>query len=101
MKKYRTHEDYLNKALQDPKEAALYMNAAVEENDPVLMLAVLAQVVRAYGVSKMAKKVSLSRTGVYKTLSKKGNPELKTFMAILGASGLKMSFKPTHTHHVR
>ena len=101
MKNYRTHEDYLNKALKNPKEAALYMNAAVEENDPVLMLAVLAQVVKAHGISKMAKEVSLSRTGIYKTLSKKGNPELKTFMAILTASGLKMSFKPTHLHHLR
>ena len=100
MKNYRTHDDYLNKALKDPKEAALYMNAAVEENDPALILTVLAQVVRAHGVSKMAKEVSLSRAGVYKTLSKKGNPELKTFMGILSASGLQMSFKPAHTHHV-
>ncbi|HBB67381.1 MAG: putative addiction module antidote protein [Elusimicrobia bacterium GWA2_56_46] len=99
MKNYRTHDDYLNKALKDPKEAALYMNAAVEENDPALMLAVLAQVVRAHGISKMAKKISLSRAGVYKTLSKKGNPELKTFMGILSASGLEMSFKPSHTQH--
>ena len=101
MKKYRTHDDYLNKALKDPKEAALYMNAAVEEGDPALILTVLAQVVRAHGVSKMARKVSLSRAGVYKTLSKKGNPELKTFMGILSASGLQMSFKPVNIHHVR
>ena len=102
MKKYRTHDDYLNKALKDPKEAALYMNAAVEENDPALMLAVLAQVVRAHGISKTARKVSLSRAGVYKTLSKIGNPELKTFMGILSATGLVMSFKPSHNHpHVR
>jgi probable addiction module antidote protein len=77
----------------------MYMNAAVEENDPALILAVLAQVVRAHGISKTAKKVSLSRAGVYKILSKKGNPELRTFMGILNASGLQMSFKPTHTHH--
>lgn len=100
MKNYRTHDDYLNKALKDPKEAALYMNAAVEENDLALILTVLAQVVWAHGVSKMAKEVSLSRAGVYKTFSKKGNPELKTFMGILSASGLQMSFKPAHIHHV-
>ncbi|OGS09057.1 MAG: putative addiction module antidote protein [Elusimicrobia bacterium RIFOXYA12_FULL_51_18] len=99
MKTYRHHDDYLNKALKDPKEAAIYMNAAVEENDPALILAVLAQIVRAHGISRTAKKVSLSRAGVYKTLSKKGNPELRTFMGILNASGLQMSFKPTHTHH--
>jgi len=79
------------------------------ENNAILLTAaslgfihtVLAQVVRAHGVSKMAKKVSLSRAGVYKTLSKKGNPELKTFMGILNASGLQMSFKPAHIHQLR
>lgn len=99
MRKYRTHAEYLDKALKDPKEAALYMNAAVEENDPALLLTVLAQVVKAHGVSKTAKAVSLSRAGVYKTLSKRGNPELKTFMGILKVSGLQMSFKPAQIHH--
>jgi probable addiction module antidote protein len=99
MKRYRTHDDYLGKTLKDPKEAALYLNAAAEENDPALMLAALAQVVKAHGVSKMAKKVALSRAGVYKTLSKGGNPELKTFMGIVNASGMKISFKPAHINH--
>ena len=101
MKNYRTHEDYLNKTLKNPEEAALYMTAAAEENDPILMLAVLAQLIKALGVTKTAKKTSLSRTGVYKTLSKKGNPNLKTFITLLRASGLKMSFKPTHLQHPR
>jgi len=101
MKKYRTHEDYLTKALKNPKEAALYMNEAVEEENFALMLSVLAQLVKVSGVSKTAKKISLSRTGVYKTLSKKGNPNLKTFVSLLHASGLQMSFKPTHLQHTR
>lgn len=99
MRKYRTHEEYLDKALKDPKEAAHYLNAAMEENDPALLLAVLAQLVRARGVSKTAKEVSLSRAGMYKTLSKRGNPELKTFIGILKATGLEMSFRPAQTHH--
>ena len=101
MRKYRSYDDYLDEVLQDPKEAALYLNAAAEENDPALMLVALAQVVRAHGISQMARKVSLSRAGVYKTLSKTGNPELKTFLSLLNASGLKMSFKPSHPHHAR
>src|SRR3989338_1640804 len=93
MKTYRNHDDYLNKALKDPQEAARYLNAAAEENDPRLILTALAQVAKAYGVSRMAKKVSLSRMGLYKTLSKKGNPEFRTFLGILSASGLQMSFR--------
>lgn len=94
MRAYRSHEDYLQEALKDPKEAALYLNAAAEENDPPLILAALAQVARAHGYSRMAEKVSRSRMGLYKTLSKTGNPEFKTLMGILKASGLRMAFKP-------
>ncbi|HAT72540.1 MAG TPA: putative addiction module antidote protein [Elusimicrobia bacterium] len=97
MKRYRTHEEYLDKALADPQEAARYMNAAAEENNVTLMLAVLAQVVRARGLSKTAKEVSVSRAGVYKMFSKSGNPGLKIFMGVLDASGIQMSFKPAHS----
>jgi len=93
MRKYRSHDEYLEMALKDPKEAALYLNAVVEENDPVLILHALAQVAKAHGISKMAKRVSLSRMGLYKTLSRKGNPEFRTFLGLLNASGLQMSFK--------
>jgi probable addiction module antidote protein len=94
MRKYRSHDDYLKQSLKDPKEAALYLNAAAEENDPALLLVALAQVARAHGVSTMAKRVSLSRMGLYKTLSKKGNPEFKTFWGVLEASGIQLTFKP-------
>lgn len=94
MRHYRTHDEYLEKTLQNPKEAALYLNAAAEENDPVFLIEALAQVARAHGLSNMARKVSLSRMGLYKTLSKKGNPEFRTFMKLVAASGLQVTFKP-------
>ena len=94
MRKYRTHDEYLAESLKDPDEAALYLNAAAEENDPALLLEALAQVAKAHGVTRMAKRVSLSRMGLYKTLSKKGNPEFKTFFSILKASGIQLAFKP-------
>lgn len=94
MRRYRSHDDYLNKVLKDPKEAARYLNAVAEENDQALILAALAQVARAHGLSKTAKLASLSRMGLYKLLSKKGNPEFKTFLNVLNASGLRLSFRP-------
>ena len=94
MRTYRNHDDYLDEVLKDPKEAARYLNAAAEENDQTLILAALAQVAKAHGLSKTAKRASLSRMGLYKTLSKKGNPEFKTFMGVLSAAGLQMSFRP-------
>ena len=32
-RKYRTFDEYLIESLKDPEEAALYLNAAIEEND--------------------------------------------------------------------
>lgn len=93
MKNHRTHDEYLDASLKDPKEAALYLNAAVDENDPSLLLVALAQVAKAHGISQMAKTISLSRMGLYKTLSRKGNPEFKTLIKFLDAAGLQMSFK--------
>jgi probable addiction module antidote protein len=94
MRKYRTHDEYLVHSLKDPKEAALYLNAAAEENDPALLLAALSDVARAHGVSTMARRMSFTRMGLYKTLSKKGNPGFKTFLSILKASGIQLTFKP-------
>jgi len=94
MRKLQTHDDYLTEALRDPKEAALYLNAAAEEEDPALLLVALAQVAKAHGITKMAKRTSLTRMGVYKSLSKHGNPGLKTLIKLLTASGLQLTFKP-------
>lgn len=94
MRTYRSNDEYLSEALKDPKEAALYLNAAWEENDPALLLAALADVARAHGATRTAKKAAISRAGLYKSLSKNGNPEFKTFMNVLRAAGLQMTFKP-------
>ncbi len=96
MKPYKTHDDYLDEKLKDPKEAALYLNAAVEEDDPALLIAALARVARAHGFSRTAKRAALSRAGLYKAVSRRGNPEFKTFWGLLNASGLRVSFKPEH-----
>jgi probable addiction module antidote protein len=93
-RKYQTYEEYLIESLKDPVEAAYYMNAALEENDPAFLLIALAQVANAHGMAKEGKRVLYSRMGIYKSLSKHRNPELKTFMKLLSATGLEFSFKP-------
>lgn len=98
MRKYRTHSDYLDESLKDPKEAALYLNAVAEEDDPALLLVALGQVAKAHGVSRLAKRVALSRMGLYKTLSRKGNPEFRTLLSILEAAGIQLVFRPKMKH---
>lgn len=94
MRKLRTFDSYLDESLKDAKEAALYLTACAEEDDPVLLLDGLMRVAKVHGISKMAKRGSMTRMGLYKTLSKKGNPEFKTLLAILNASGIQLAFVP-------
>src|SRR5437016_97751 len=89
MRKMRTHDEYMVEILKDPKEAALYLSVVAEENDPAHMLMALSRVARAHGMSKLAAKISISRMGIHKALSKKGNPGFRTFLGILKASGLR------------
>ncbi len=98
MKNYRTHSEYLDKALSDPKEAALYLNAAAEEGDVDLLKTVLMQLIRAHGMAQTARKVSMTRPGLYKSLSPKGNPGLNVFFKLVHSAGLQMSFKPLPLH---
>lgn len=94
MRRYRTYDEYLDEVLRDPTDAAMYLTAAAEYNDPPFLLDALASVARAHGLSAMAKRISLSRMGLYKSLSRSGNPQLKTFMGILKAAGIQLAFNP-------
>ena len=94
MKPYRTFDSYLQEKLKNPQEAALYLNAVLEEDDRELLMRALADVARAQGLSKLAKRAHLSRMGLYKLLAAHKNPGLKTFLAILQASGITIQFKP-------
>jgi len=83
------YEDYLIESLKDPEEAAGYLNAALEGGDINVFLYALRNVVKAYGgVKKIAETTHKGRSSLYKTLSEKGNPYLKSTNDILLAMGL-------------
>ncbi len=92
MDKSVNYEDYLLESLKDPDEAAGYLNAALEGGDIDVFLLALQNVVKAQGgISKIAKNTQKSRTSLYKALSSKGNPYLKTTNEILSAIGLHLA----------
>jgi probable addiction module antidote protein len=81
--------------LKDPKEAAAYVEAAIEEGDQAALMLALRHVAQALGgISKIARKSKLTREATYRMLSASGNPELRSLTAILGAAGLRLSVKP-------
>ena len=89
------YEPWLIRRLKDPLEAAAYLEAVIEDGDPHTLMLALRQVAQAQGgVAKIARKAKLSREATYRMLSKSGNPELRSFTALLQAAGLRLAIKP-------
>jgi probable addiction module antidote protein len=94
MKNSIAFEKVLHSQLEDPAQAAEYLNACFEEG-PEVFLQGLRDVVEANGgVSKTASTTSLNRESLYRLLSKRGNPRLASLTAVLSSLGLKLSFSP-------
>lgn len=95
MKKY---QDSLMEALKDPKEAAEYLNAALEAGDKGMFLVALRNVTEARGgMVRLSRVAKLNRANLYRVFSKKGNPEIKTLAQILSIFGLRLSVTPNGT----
>jgi probable addiction module antidote protein len=87
-KKYREH---LLKSLEDPKEAAAYLDACLEDEDPHVFLLALKDVAEARGgIGQLSKKSSLNRQSLYRSLSRAGNPKLVNVCTILASLGLEL-----------
>lgn len=94
-KKITSYHEDLIEALKDPREAAEYLNAAIEDGDKEVFLLAMRNVAEAHGgMSAVAKKAHINRESLYRMLSKKGNPELKSVLNLPHVVGLKISIEP-------
>lgn len=95
----RNYHDELMKSLKDHEMAVAYLNAAIEEAESgeedaqqALLLALRNVVEANGGFTAVAEKAELGRESLYKTLSLRGNPHLKTLTSLLHALGIGMRF---------
>jgi probable addiction module antidote protein len=96
MKKRTAYQPDLIESLRDADEAKEYLNAALEEDDPELFLLALRNVAEAQGgVGQLAEKAKLNRESLYKMLSERGNPELRSLDALLHALGFRLAVTAT------
>jgi probable addiction module antidote protein len=93
------HEWEVEELRQDREFAVEYLKAAMEALDNpderaggLIMLRAVAE---AYGgLGAVAAQAGISRESLYRALSPKGNPTLKTLIAVLKAVGLRLSVTP-------
>jgi len=91
-KRTRPHEEVLLESIQDPREAAYYLNAALEDSDEMFLEA-LGNVASAYKMSKVAERAGVARQAIYRMLNQGGNPTFASLMAILRALGLRFAIE--------
>ena len=78
--------------LRTKEDVRLYLEACAEEDpgDGSLIRAALNDIARAQNMSLLARDVGMSREGLYKALSAKGNPSFATVMRIMRALGMQL-----------
>ena len=84
--------DYLN----TKEDIRLYLESCIEEDlgDGALIRAALGDIARARNMSQLARDVGITREGLYKALSGKGNPSFALVLKIARALGLEMHITP-------
>lgn len=99
-KPYTFHEEATIQSFKrDPAFAAEYLNAVLEDGTQEELMVALRRIAEAFGVKDVAEAAHLNPKTIYRTLSPSGNPELKSFQAILGAMGMRLAVTSLHQNH--
>ncbi len=84
----------------DPALAADMLNACLEDGDTEEFLLALRHVSKAFGgMPEVARATGLHEKTLYKSLSRKGNPNLKTLLGVAGAMGMRIALVPAQKQH--
>jgi probable addiction module antidote protein len=77
--------------LDDLEDVAAYLEIALEASadDPTAVPSALGVIARSQNMSELARRVDMSRDGLYKALSEEGNPTWSTILRVTKALGLR------------
>ena len=80
--------------LKTKEDISAYLEAALEDGEPSLVIAALGDIARSQGMSQIARETGLGRESLYKALSIEGNPEFATILKVMKALGLRLQAIP-------
>ena len=98
----RSHNDMVIDLLKaDPDFINEYLAAALDEADlsggQFALLTALRQIAEAQGMTVVAQRAGIPRESLYRALSPKGNPTIKTLLAVISGTGLRLAVtRPRH-----
>ena len=81
--------------LDDLEDVAGYLELALAESteDPSAVPRALGVIARSRNMSELARRVGMSRDGLYKALSENGNPTWSTILKVTNALGLRFELR--------
>ncbi len=77
--------------LDSEEMIAEYLTAALEDENPDVFLAAIADVAKARGMSAIAQSSGLGRESLYKALSPGAKPRYDTILKVLQSLGVKLT----------
>ena len=83
--------------LQDEETIAEYLNMALEDPNPEMLLLAVKNIARAQGMTQLAKDTGLGRESLYKALSEGAKPRYDTLLKVVRALGIKLHAEPLHS----
>lgn len=88
-KRTKDYHSWLLVRLTNPRTAANYLNAAMNDSTEMFLTA-LRNVAEARTMAKVAQEAGVNRESLYRALSEEGNPRLSTLSSVLSVLGLKI-----------
>ncbi|WP_273721722.1 MULTISPECIES: addiction module antidote protein [unclassified Bartonella] len=76
--------------LETTEEQQMFLNEAFKTGDAAHIADAIGIVARAQNMSALAKETNRERSGLYRSLSKTGDPKLSTLVAVLSALNLQL-----------
>lgn len=82
--------------LEDEETIAEYLNMALEDPNPEMLLLAVRNIARARGMTQLARDTGLGRESLYKAFSEGAKPRYDTILKVVRALGVKLHAKPAH-----
>ncbi len=82
--------------LENEEVIAEYLTTALEDPNPEVFLAAVADVAKARGMTQLAKDTGLGRESLYKALAPGAKPRYDTILKLLHGLGVKLHAEPAN-----
>lgn len=83
--------------LETPEDVAYFINAALEDGNPIVVKHAIGTAARSKGMAAIAEEANLNRTSLYRAFEDDGNPLFFNVLKVLSSLGLVLQVAPVET----